>query len=99
MRPPTRMKSRSDLKNEEFGLGAVRRLTADAPGSTGHPNHATTLSQSLASSFVRGVVEYNPASRAKPPRLVRESSGTPVFEEAASLLVHVNDRTRNSALC
>jgi hypothetical protein len=26
--------------------------------------------------------EYNPAARAKPPRLVRESSLTPVFEEA-----------------
>jgi hypothetical protein len=28
------------------------------------------------------VVEYNPAARARPPRLVRESSHTPVFEEA-----------------
>jgi integrase/recombinase XerD len=32
--------------------------------------------------MMRGVVEYNPAARAKPPRLVRESSHTPVFEEA-----------------
>jgi integrase len=31
---------------------------------------------------MRGVVDYNPAARAKPPRLVRESSHTPVFEEA-----------------
>src|SRR6266446_7480428 len=31
---------------------------------------------------MRGVVEYNPAARAKPPRLVRKSSHTPVFEEA-----------------
>jgi hypothetical protein len=31
---------------------------------------------------MRGVVEYNPAARARPPRLVRESSQTPVFEEA-----------------
>jgi hypothetical protein len=31
---------------------------------------------------MRGVVEYNPAARAKPPRLVRESSPTTVFEEA-----------------
>jgi hypothetical protein len=31
---------------------------------------------------MRGVVEYNPAARARPPRLVRESSHTPVFEEA-----------------
>ncbi len=31
---------------------------------------------------MRGVVEYNPAARASPPRLVRESSHTPVFEEA-----------------
>jgi integrase/recombinase XerD len=34
------------------------------------------------SLMMRGVVEYNPASRAKPPMLVRESSHTPVFEEA-----------------
>jgi len=32
--------------------------------------------------IMRGVVEYNPAARAKPPRLVRETSHTPVFEEA-----------------
>jgi integrase/recombinase XerD len=32
--------------------------------------------------MMRGVVEYNPAARAKPPRLVRETSHTPVFEEA-----------------
>jgi integrase/recombinase XerD len=32
--------------------------------------------------LTRGVVEYNPAVRARPPRLVRESSPTPVFEEA-----------------
>jgi hypothetical protein len=31
---------------------------------------------------MRGVVEYNPAARGSPPRLVRESSHTPVFEEA-----------------
>jgi hypothetical protein len=31
---------------------------------------------------MRGVVEYNPGDRARPPRLVRESSHTPVFEEA-----------------
>jgi len=34
------------------------------------------------SLLMRGVVEYNPAARARPPRLVRESSQTPVFEEA-----------------
>jgi site-specific recombinase XerD len=34
------------------------------------------------SLMMRGVVEYNPAVRARPPRLVRESSHTPVFEEA-----------------
>jgi integrase/recombinase XerD len=32
--------------------------------------------------MMRGVAEYNPAARAKPPRLVRKSSQTPVFEEA-----------------
>ena len=34
------------------------------------------------SLMMRGIVEYNPAARARPPRLVRESSHTPVFEEA-----------------
>ena len=34
------------------------------------------------SQKMRGVVENNAAARAKPPRLVRESSRTPVFEEA-----------------
>ena len=34
------------------------------------------------SLMMRGVVEYNPAARAKPPRLNREPSRTPVFEEA-----------------
>jgi hypothetical protein len=32
--------------------------------------------------MMRGVVEYNPTRRAKPPRFVPESSHTPVFEEA-----------------
>jgi len=32
--------------------------------------------------MMRGVVEYNPAARVKPPRLVREISHTPVFDEA-----------------
>ena len=32
--------------------------------------------------MMRAVVEYNAAARARPPRLVRESSPTPVFEEA-----------------
>jgi integrase len=34
------------------------------------------------SLMMRGVVEYNPAARAGPPRLLPESSHTPVFEEA-----------------
>jgi integrase len=34
------------------------------------------------SLMMRGVVEYNPAARARPPRLVRESSHTSIFEEA-----------------
>ena len=33
------------------------------------------------SLMMRGVVEYNPAARAKPPRLVRKSSHTSIFEE------------------
>src|ERR1700726_4517393 len=32
--------------------------------------------------MTRGVIEYNPAARARPPRLVRDTSRTPVFEEA-----------------
>jgi integrase/recombinase XerD len=54
-----------------------------------HPGSRSTQRQHLAavrllfdSLMMRGVVEYNPAPRAKPPRLVRESSHTPVFEEA-----------------
>jgi integrase/recombinase XerD len=54
-----------------------------------HPGSRSTQRQHLAavrllfdSLMMRRVVEYNPAARAKPPRLVRESSHTPVFEEA-----------------
>ena len=54
-----------------------------------HPGSRSTQRQHLAavrllfdSLMMRGVVEYNPAARARPPRLVRESSHTPVFEEA-----------------
>ena len=54
-----------------------------------HPGSKSTQRQHLAalrllfdSLMMRGVVEYNPAARAKPPRLVRESSQTPVFGEA-----------------
>jgi integrase/recombinase XerD len=54
-----------------------------------HPGSRSTQRQHLAavrllidSLLMRGVVEYNPAARARPPRLVRESSHTPVFEEA-----------------
>src|SRR6202049_4033166 len=54
-----------------------------------HPGSRSTQRQHLAavrllfdSLLMRGGVEYNPAARAKPPRLVRESSHTPVFEEA-----------------
>src|SRR6201997_867524 len=54
-----------------------------------HPGSRSTQGQHLAavrllfdSLMMRGVVEYNPAARARPPRLVRESSQTPVFEEA-----------------
>jgi integrase/recombinase XerD len=54
-----------------------------------HPGSKSTQRQHLAavrllfdSLMMRGVVEYNPAARARPPRLVRESSHTPVFEEA-----------------
>ena len=46
-----------------------------------HPGSRSTQRQHLAavrllfdSLMMRGVVEYNPAARAKPPRLVRESS-------------------------
>src|SRR5580700_3026805 len=53
-----------------------------------HPGSKSTQRQHLAavrllfdSLMMRGVVEYNPAARAKPPRLVRESSQTPVFEK------------------
>jgi integrase/recombinase XerD len=44
--------------------------------------HLAALRLLFDSLLMRGVVEYNPAARARPPRLVRESSQTPVFEEA-----------------
>src|SRR6266436_301964 len=54
-----------------------------------HSGSTSTQRQHLAavrllfdSLMMRGIVEYNPAARARPPRLVRESSHTPVFEEA-----------------
>jgi K+-transporting ATPase, c chain/Phage integrase, N-terminal SAM-like domain len=54
-----------------------------------HPGSRSTQRQHLAavrllfdSLMMRGIVEYNPAARARPPRLVRESSHTAVFEEA-----------------
>jgi len=54
-----------------------------------HPGSRSTQRQHLAAVrllfdhlMLRGVVEYNPAARARPPRLVRETSHTPVFEEA-----------------
>src|ERR1700751_411577 len=54
-----------------------------------HPGSRSAQRQHLAavrllfdSLMMLGVVEYNPAARAKPPRLVRESSHTSVFEEA-----------------
>jgi hypothetical protein len=52
-----------------------------------HPGSRSTQRQHLAavrllfdSLMMRGIVEYNPAARARPPRLVRESSHTAVFE-------------------
>ena len=44
--------------------------------------HLAAVRLLFDSLMMRGVVEYNPAARARPPRLVRESSHTPVFEEA-----------------
>jgi site-specific recombinase XerC len=47
------------------------------------------------SLMMRGVVEYNPAARVKPPRLVRESSRTPVFEEV-EIVVFLDSISPNS---
>lgn len=54
-----------------------------------HPGSKSTQRQHLAAVrllfdqlMMRGVIEYNPAARARPPRLVRDTSRTPVFEEA-----------------
>jgi integrase/recombinase XerD len=64
-----------------------------------HPGSKSTQRQHLAAVrllfdhlMMRGAVEYNPAARARPPRLVRESSHTPVFEEAeiATFLDSIN---------
>jgi integrase len=68
-----------------------------------HPGSTSTQRQHLAavrllfdSLMMRGVVEYNPAARARPPRLVRESSHTPVFEEAE--IVAFLDSTSSGSL-
>ena len=67
-----------------------------------HPGSKSTQRQHLAalrllfdSLLIRGVVEYNPAARAKPPKLVRESSRTPVFEpaEIAAFLASIKPNT------
>src|SRR6266446_3979804 len=67
-----------------------------------HPGSKSTQRQHLAavrllfdSLLMRGVVEYNPAARAKPPKLVRESSRTPVFEQAeiAAFLASIKPNT------
>jgi site-specific recombinase XerD len=67
-----------------------------------HSGSRSTQRQHLAairllfdSLMMRGVVEYNPAARAKPPRLVRESSHTPVFEEA-EIVAFLDSITANS---
>jgi integrase/recombinase XerD len=44
--------------------------------------HLPAVRMLFDSLMMRGVVEYNPAARARPPKLVRESSHTPVFEDA-----------------
>jgi site-specific recombinase XerD len=53
-----------------------------------HPGSVATQRQHLAAVRLlfdhlleQGVVDLNPAARAKPPRLERETSHTPVFEE------------------
>jgi integrase/recombinase XerD len=67
-----------------------------------HAGSKSTQRQHLAavrllfdSLLMRGVVEYNPAARAKPPKLVRESSRTPVFEQAeiAAFLASIKPNT------
>src|SRR6202162_6210916 len=67
-----------------------------------HPGSRSTQRQHLAalrllfdSLMMRGVVEYNPAARAKPPRLVRESSHTAVFDEA-EIVAFLDSITPNS---
>ena len=67
-----------------------------------HPGSKSTQRQHLAAVrllfdhlMMRGVVEYNPAARVKPPKLVRESSRTPVFEQAeiAAFLASIKPNT------
>jgi site-specific recombinase XerC len=47
------------------------------------------------SLMMRGAVKYNPAVRAKPPRLVRESSHTAAFEKA-EIVAFLDSITPNS---
>ena len=65
------------MKPYHFGLWLKR-----------HPGSVATQRQHLAAVRLlfdhlleKGVVDINPAARAKPPRLERESAHTPVFEQ------------------
>jgi hypothetical protein len=82
----------------QLELGSVKAYHVGA-WLNQHPGSRSTQRQHLAavrllfdSLMMRGAVEYNAAARARPPRLVRESSHTPVFEEAeiVALLDSIN---------
>src|ERR1700686_981419 len=61
------------------------------PGSRSTQRHHLAAVRLLFDSLMmRGVVEYNPAARARPPRLVRESSQTPPTSESARKLALEN---------
>src|SRR6201987_2097767 len=72
----------------QLELGKVKAYHVGAwldqhPGSRStQRQHLEALRLLFDSLLMRGVVEYNPPARATPPRLVRESSQPPVFEEA-----------------
>lgn len=65
------------VKPYHFGLFLKRHLGSVAT----QRQHLAAVRLLFDHLLEQGVVESNPAARAKPPRLQRESSHTPIFEE------------------
>jgi integrase/recombinase XerD len=68
-----------EVKPFHMGMYLKRRLG----GIATQRQHLSAIRLLFNELLEQGVVELNPAAKAKPPRLQRESSHTTVFEEDA----------------